>query len=80
MPHPRLPELDAGGFKSFPFRLALDEQGTPMIISDDIVRMYLGYCMRCKLERSEPENFHGWLYAADSALLPDTESAPEAGA
>lgn len=80
MPHPGLPQIDAGGFKSFPFQLALDEHGAPMIISDDIIRMYLGYCMRCKLERSEPENFHGWLHTADAELNADPNTLPEAGA
>lgn len=80
MPYPGLPQIDAGGFKSFPFQLARDENGAAMIISDDIIRMYLGYCMRCKLEQSEPENFHGWLHTADTELAANASGTPEVGA
>lgn len=80
MAHPELPTIEVGGFKEFPFQLARDEDGAPMIISDDIIKMYLGYCMRCKLERAEPQNFHGWLHTTDPTHAAPSDAPSEAGA
>lgn len=80
MAHTALPTIDVGGFKTFPFQLARDENGQPMIIADDIIKMYLGYCMRCKMEQSEPQNFHGWLHATEPLHTASSNDATEAGA
>lgn len=79
MKHYGLPGPDMGGLKSFPYRLAADEKGAPMIVSDDVIRMYLGYCVQCKIEQSTPKDFHRWLYSTDAEeSTPALEATVEA--
>lgn len=80
MKHYGLPGPDAGGLKSFPYRLAVDENGMSMIVSNDVIRMYLGYCMQCKVESSEPKDFHRWLHSTDAEGSPTPDATIEAGA
>lgn len=76
----RLPGPDFGGFRSFHFQLVGDENGRPLLLSNEILELYLGYCARCHLERSEPQSFHGWIQdmphvGASSDVTPDDNAA-----
>lgn len=80
MTHYGLQGPEHAGLKSFPYRLVADAQGAPTIVSDDVIRMYLGYCMQCKVERSEPKDFQGWLYTPNPTepLIPRNPVEPSA--
>lgn len=73
----RLPGPDFGGLKSFDFQLVSDETGTPMLLSDEVIALYLAYRAKCHLERAEARNFEGWLNSTDEAGLPAAREATE---
>lgn len=72
----RLPGPDFGGFKSFAFQLVADEKGLPLILSNEVIELYLGYCAQCRIDRHEPAQFTAWLNSErDTALYATERSA-----
>lgn len=72
----RLPGPDFGGFTSFEFQLVADEKGAPLILSNEVIELYLAYCVQCKTESKEASNFSGWLSVdSDPALYASEEAA-----
>ena len=84
----RLPGPDFGGLKSFAFQLVADEQGSPMILSNEVIELYLGYCVERRKERADILNFSSWLnsdreaepYTAEVALDAGSADAAQVGA
>lgn len=72
-----LPGPDFGGFRSFGYQLVADDEGRPLLLSNDIVALYLGYCAQCKLQYEEPVSFGMWLGAdqASDAAPPEPRAA-----
>lgn len=73
-----LPGPDFGGFRSFSYQLVADSHGRPLLLSNEIVAMYLGYCAVCKLQSENPVSFATWLgadHASDEAPPPDRRDA-----
>lgn len=71
-----LPGPDFGGLKSFAFQLVKDSGGEFLLLHNDIVKMYLGYCAMCRLQRANPEPFDAWIQGKESEPTVELESSP----
>lgn len=88
----QIPDASPGGFRSYGYQLVADEDGTQLLFSNDIVRLYLGHVALCRVRGEEPPAFSAWLDAdeniADVFDEPDTfvvlhplnDEAPDAAA
>lgn len=70
-----LPGLDVGGFRGFPYRLARDRKGQMVLLHNDVMKMYLGYCAQCRLQKADPAPFHDWIYSPSDLSTTSGESA-----
>lgn len=66
-----LPGPDFGGFKGFPYQLVKDRDGRFVLLHNDIVKMYLGYCAQCRLNQAAPEPFNAWISARSEDSFSD---------
>ena len=62
---PSLPELSAGGFTSFNYQLMRDSRGRPVLMSQDVVQLYLAYVAIARQRKEEPQSFSDWVSSAD---------------
>lgn len=73
----RLPGPDFGGLNSFSFQLVSDASGRHLLLANEIIELYLGYCAHCHLERREPQNFSAWLHAdLEQSKAPEGADSP----
>jgi hypothetical protein len=65
---------DPGGWKSYDFTLVNADDGGPLLVSDDIVRAYMGYVSECRSTNRTELSFGDWI---DESQPFDTEPASE---
>lgn len=56
-----LPDSGIPGLKSFDAQLMRGSDGTSMMVSNDVFRMYFGYVTICRSRGREPEPFGLWI-------------------
>lgn len=59
----QIPDASPGGFRSYSYQLVAEEDGTQLLFSNDIVRLYLGHVAMCRVRGEEPPAFSAWLDA-----------------
>lgn len=52
---------DPGGWKSYDFTLVRSDDGQPLLVSDDIVRAYMGYVNECRAKNQKQLSFGDWM-------------------
>ena len=58
----RIPSpADPGGWKSYDFTLVRADDGQPLLVSDDIVRAYMGYVNECRANNQRQLSFGDWM-------------------
>lgn len=61
----QIPDASPGGFRSYSFQLVAEEDGTQLLFSNDVVRLYLSHVAACKAAGDEPPAFGEWLDGDD---------------
>ncbi|MFT4702458.1 MAG: hypothetical protein ACI81R_000142 [Bradymonadia bacterium] len=52
---------DPGGWKSYDFTLVQGDDGQPLMVSDEIIRAYMGYVSDCRSNNTDELSFGDWM-------------------
>lgn len=65
-----IPKMEADGWKTFDFTLMRGAGGSPILVSDEIIRDYLSYVTTCRKSRSRTMSFSDWITASPKPASP----------